>query len=108
MISDDKIKLVVNGGPIVFLGSMNAMPMMYALELKKKGFEVIYFVDAPVSDKLCRPENHFSDIQYPYPDWIVEVSLKTQMLLPFFRKFFSVYLDRKVKSRGGGDRRRTC
>lgn len=99
MISEDKIKLVVDGGPIVFLGSMNAMPMMYALELKKKGYEVIYFVDAPISDKLCRPENHFSDIEYPYPDWIVEINLKTQMLLPFFRILFSVYFDGKINKR---------
>lgn len=99
MINENKIKLNANGGPIVFLGSMNAMPMMYALELKKKGFEVIYFVDAPVYDKLCRPENHFSDIEYPYPDWIVEINLKTQMLLPFFRILFSAYLDWKINKR---------
>lgn len=91
-----KIKLNKNGGPIVFIGGMNAMPMMYALELKKKGYEVIYFVDAPVSDKLSRPENHFSDIAFPYPNWIIEVNIKTQMLLPFFRKFFARLLDGKL------------
>lgn len=91
-----KIKLIVGGGPIIFIGSMNAMPMMYALELKKKGYEVIYFVDAPASDNLSRPENHFSDIEYPYPDWIIEVDIKTQMLLPFFRKYFAEFLDAKA------------
>lgn len=96
MNSVEKIKLVVGGGPIIFIGSMNAMPMMYALELQKKGYEVIYFVDSPASDKLSRPENHFSDIEYPYPEWIIEVNIKTQMLLPFFRKYFAEFLDAKT------------
>ncbi len=87
----------IDGGPIVFMGSMNAMPMMYALELKNKGYDVLYFVDAPVSDKLSRPENHFSDISYPYPEWIVEINIKTQIFLPFFQKFFSRLLEAKIK-----------
>lgn len=92
----EKIKLVVGGGPVIFIGSMNSMPMMYALELKKKGYDVIYFVDAPVSDKLGRPENHFSEIYYPYPDWMIEIGIKKQIFLPFFRRFFAVFLDAKV------------
>jgi len=47
---------------IVFMGSMNAMPMMYALELKKLGYEVIYFVDVKKRDILSRPENHFPTV----------------------------------------------
>ena len=50
---------------IVFLGTMNAMPMMYAWELKKLGYRVLYFVDRPQSDTLSRPENHFPEISYP-------------------------------------------
>jgi len=78
-----KIKLEKEAGPIVFLGTMNAMPMMYAWELKSKGYEVIYFVDVSTSDTLSRPENHFSNIEYPYPNWIVEITLKTQFIVPF-------------------------
>ena len=84
---------------IVFMGSMNAMPMMYAWELRKKGYNVIYFVDAPVSDSLSRPENHFVDIDYPYPNWIIELKLPTQMLLPFFPKIFAKKLIKIIKSR---------
>jgi glycosyltransferase involved in cell wall biosynthesis len=67
---------------IVFMGSMNAMPMMYALELRKLGFEVLYFVDVSRRDALSRPESHFPEISYPYPPWIIEVVLPSQMLLP--------------------------
>lgn len=90
------IKLEKNLGPVVFLGGMNAMPMMYAIELRKQGVEVLYFVDRPASDTLSRPENHFSDIQYPYPDWIVEFRLPTQIFLPIFRKIFAFFLHKKI------------
>lgn len=93
----DMMKIKKDNGPIVFLGSMNAMPMMYALELKKLGYEVIYFVDAPVSDKLCRPENHYPEIEYPYPDWIVEINIGTQIFIPFFSGFVSRIIDHNIK-----------
>lgn len=93
----DKIKLKKNAGPIVFLGQSNSMPMMYAIELKKKGYEVLYFVDCPASEKLSRPENHYSDIGYPYPSWIIEIELKTQMLIPFFKMIFALYIKYKIK-----------
>ena len=79
------------------MGSMNAMPMMYAWELKKLGYNVLYFVDAPISDALSRPENHFKDIQYPYPDWITEFKIPTQMVLPYFSKVFAGYISRKIR-----------
>ena len=94
-----KIELKKDLGPIVFLGSMNAMPMMYALELKKKGFDVLYFVDVPCEDKLSRPEHHFTDIKYPYPDWIIEMKLKTQILLPFSRRSFLKAILNKIKEK---------
>lgn len=92
---DEKIKLSKSGGCVVFLGGMNAMPMMYALELKKQGYEVLYIVDAPISDTLSRPENHFDEVTYPYPEWIIEYKLKSQILLPLFRNYFARSL-RKV------------
>lgn len=97
-MSHEKIELKVDAGPIVFLGSMNAMPMMYAFELRKLGYEVIYFVDSAPEEHLNRPENHFSDIAYPYPDWIVEFDVASQMLLPFFRKTFSRLIEKKISA----------
>lgn len=96
----EKIKLDKDG-LIVFMGSMNAMPMMYAWELKKLGYNVLYFVDAPASDALSRPENHFKDIEYPYPDWIVEFKIPTQMALPYFSKLFALYISRKIRKISG-------
>lgn len=56
-----------------FVGSMNAMPMTYALQLRKRGWDVTYFVDAPPGDHLSRPEHKFPGIiRYPYPAWIIE------------------------------------
>lgn len=98
-----KISIRKDGGPIVFLGSMNAMPMMYALELRKKGYDVLYFVDRPVSDALSRPENHFSEITYPYPDWIVEFFLPSQIALPYMRRCFAKKIKREVFARRRGD-----
>lgn len=91
---------------IVFFGSMNAMPMMYAWELKKLGYSVLYFVDAPASDKLSRPENHFPEIIYPYPDWIVELKIPSQMLLPYFARAFAWYLLSKIAARS--DKKIAC
>jgi hypothetical protein len=72
-------------GIIVFFGSMNAMPMMYALELKKMGQDILYFVDSSnKNNKLCRPENHFQNINYPYPEWIIEYVLPSQLLASLF------------------------
>lgn len=92
----EKIKL--NAGElVVFMGSMNSMPMMYAWELKRQGHDVLYFVDAPISDALSRPENHFADIAYPYPEWIIEWKIPTQMILPYFSAFFAGNLLKKIR-----------
>lgn len=90
------IKLYKNLGPVVFLGGMNAMPMMYALELRKNGIDVLYFVDVPISDTLSRPESHFHDIGYPYPEWIVEWVLPTKIILPLFPRLFSYFISKKI------------
>ena len=92
-----KIKLS-HDKAIVFMGTMNAMPMMYAMELKKQGYEVLYFVDVPQKDTLSRPENHFPGISYPYPSWIVEAVLPSQILLALFPWLFSIYFQRKIKN----------
>lgn len=81
---------------IVFMGTMNSMPMMYAMELKKQGYEIIYFVDVSQKDKLSRPENHFPEISYPYPSWIIEVILPSQILLALFPRLFSIFFQIKI------------
>jgi len=95
----NKMSLKKDAGPIVFVGGMNAMPMMYAVEFKKLGYDVLYLVDRPISDTLSRPENHFSEISYPYPDWIVEFPVASQMALPFMRAYFSRKIERLVAQR---------
>ncbi|PMM56249.1 glycosyltransferase [Vibrio lentus] len=95
----NKVKFYKNKGTIVFLGGMNAMPMMYALELKKEGFDVLYFVDATQDNELCRPENHFKDICYPYPDWIIELDVRSQIFLPMFRALFSYYIEKVIRQK---------
>jgi glycosyltransferase involved in cell wall biosynthesis len=95
MIDDEKISLH-KGDSVVFLGSMNAMPMMYAMELKNYGCEVLYFVDSPMENRLSRPENHFPNISYPYPSWIVERVILSQILLLMFPRLFAKFYMWKI------------
>ena len=96
MIDENRITLEKEG-VIVFLGSMNAMPMMYAWELKKLGYNVLYFVDVAKVNTLSRPENHFPDIKYPYPDWVIESIIPSQILLPIFRANSAEFYFKKIK-----------
>jgi len=62
---------------IGFVGSMNAMPMGYALRFKNDGHDVRYIVEAAPDNYLMRPEHQYHEaIQYPYPDWVVEMPVK--------------------------------
>lgn len=87
------------------MGSMNAMPMMYALELKRQGYDVLYFVDASRGNTLCRPEMHYPEIRYPYPPWIVELRLPTQLMLALcpwlFAGFYRLITKAKLKGSVG-------
>lgn len=95
---DDPKKIKLNTDEaIVFMGSMNAMPMMYAIELRKMGYEVIYLVDRPRGDTLSRPENHFPDINYPYPAWIVECAIPSQVLVSLFPRLFAAILGVRIR-----------
>lgn len=70
---------------IAFIGSANALGMMYALELRAAGHKVTYFVTTPVHDTLSRPEFHYPQISYPYEGWVVEYFVKNPLracLLP--------------------------
>ena len=58
---------------IGFIGSMNAMPMSYALKFRRDGHDVRYVVEAPRSDYLMRPEHQYPrEVGFPYPSWIFE------------------------------------
>lgn len=73
---------------IGFLGSMNAMPMTYALKFRRDGFDVRYVVEAGRDNFLMRPEYQFrQQVSYPYPDWIREIpwpnNLRHHATLPY-------------------------
>jgi hypothetical protein len=92
------IKIIPNPNElIIFMGSMNAMPMAYALNLKRRGFDVLCVVDAMPEDKLCRPEFHYPEISYPYPSWIIEFRLPSQILLACFPRILSLILTKKIQ-----------
>lgn len=73
---------------IAFLGSANAMGMMYALELRNAGHDVLYVVTTPPADSLSRPECHFPQVQYPYEDWIHERLVKNPLRANVFAEKF--------------------
>ena len=85
-----------------FVGSMNAMPMGYALRFIEDGFDVKYSVEAAPQDFLGRPEHHFARaIDYPYPPWIVEAHVPYTLAGHAFaartyRRFIETMADRDV------------
>jgi glycosyltransferase involved in cell wall biosynthesis len=76
---------------------MNAMPMMYALELRQRGYEIVYLVDVPRANQLSRPEHHFEQIQYPYPNWVVEFVIPSQILASLFPRTMAGLVKRVVR-----------
>ncbi|MDY6945382.1 MAG: hypothetical protein SXG53_06660 [Pseudomonadota bacterium] len=54
--------------------------MAYALELRSQGWDVKYLADVAPDDTLSRPEHKFHSITYPYPSWIVERLVRSQLL----------------------------
>jgi len=66
---------------IGFIGSMNAMPMAYALKFKRDGHDVRYVVEASPDNYLMRPEHMYAGaVSHPYPPWIVERPWKSDLL----------------------------
>ncbi len=59
---------------IGFLGNTNNYPFRLARAFRALGHEVLFFVDRPRDEYRHRPECHYSDIRYPYPDWIQEIA----------------------------------
>ncbi|MEH8240479.1 glycosyltransferase [Aeromonas veronii] len=86
---------------IVFIGTTNAMPMSYAIKFKERGYDVKYIVDVPPVDSLSRPECHYENISYPYPNWIKEIVISNpsiKCLYPkiFYKKIYNEVLDGDV------------
>lgn len=57
---------------IGFLGNTNNYPFIVASQMKELGCEVVMYIDAPKEEMLSRPEYYSSEINYPYPSWIIE------------------------------------
>ncbi len=55
---------------IGFIGNQNNYPFILARALRRAGHDVQVVIDQP--HMLDRPECRYSDIPYPYPDWIHE------------------------------------
>ncbi len=55
---------------IGFLGNQNNFPFILARGLRRLGHDVRVVIDC--THPLDRPESRYSDISYPYPDWIRE------------------------------------
>lgn len=58
---------------IGFLGNTNNYPFRLAWALRKLGHDVLFFVDRPRSEPRHRPESHYQEMPYPYPNWIREI-----------------------------------
>jgi len=72
VISQKKLK-------IVFLGNMNNYPYEFAKELKKRGYNITFIVDAEKDYLLDRPESLDRELNNNYPEWIIERPLPWKM-----------------------------
>lgn len=68
---------------IGFLGNVNNYPYIIARYFREFGHEVLFFVTAPKEEKLHRPEHFVTHEQYPYPNWIKEVTLPKPLSLTY-------------------------
>lgn len=82
---------------IVFLGNMNNLTYYTAQELKKRGFDITFIVDADKKNLLDRPESWNKILSNAYPDWIKEMLLpdnlkafKFSMPLIFLKKYIEL------------------
>ena len=72
IISQKKLK-------IVFLGNMNNYPYEFAKELKKRGYNITFIVDAERNYLLDRPESLDKELDNNYPGWIIEKPIPWKM-----------------------------
>ena len=67
MDCDARVKLRIG-----FVGNTNNYPFSVARAFRDMGHEVVQFVDS--TERLNRPESRYTDVDLPYPDWIVDIS----------------------------------
>jgi glycosyltransferase involved in cell wall biosynthesis len=67
---------------IGFYGNANNYPFMLARALRRLGHEVRFLVDG-VETGLTSPENRYSDVGPPYPDWIQVVGSEPLWRIPW-------------------------
>lgn len=80
---------------VVFLGNMNNLPYYFASELKKRGIDITFIVDADKNNLLDRPESWDNKLANTYPEWIKEILL-TNNLKAFKFSLPLIYLKRYI------------
>ncbi|MEO8296171.1 MAG: hypothetical protein ABI574_00030 [Burkholderiales bacterium] len=83
---------------IAFIGSANALGMMYAIELRAAGVDVTYFVTTTEVDTLSRPENHYPEVGVPYEKWVIEYIVKNPLRANIFPHLYIGGLVRELKT----------
>lgn len=84
---------------LAFVGNMNNMPLVYARELRKMGHDVDFYVDAPRSDALNRPERRYPEYAC-YPDWMIEHRVPLSLLSYGWAEPLLASLIRRVNAGG--------
>ncbi len=59
---------------IGFLGNANNYPFILARALQRLGQEIVFILMVDQTWPLDRPENRYTDLGPPYPEWIVDAS----------------------------------
>jgi len=77
MINLEKSK--IKNKKFVFLGNMNNYPYEFAKELKKRGYNITFIVDAERNYLLDRPESLDKELNNNYPGWIIEKPIPWKM-----------------------------
>ena len=80
-----------------FLGNVNNHPFAVAKHFKDKGADVRFFVEAPQTDILYRPEST-GYVTYPYPDWITEYPALRKSVVIHFPQLFARDVIRELNS----------
>ena len=79
---------------IGFLGNSNNYPFRLAQALRALGHDVVFFVDRPRSESRHRPECHYTDVPYPYPNWVREIEPLNPMQIVLIRGPLDLYCRR--------------
>ena len=72
---------------LCFIGNMNNMPLMYARDLRERGHDVDFIVDARRREALHRPEKRYSEYE-TYPDWMIDRPVAIPLLSYAYPRVF--------------------